>query len=251
MSIAGGPLATVVVPVYDRVQELHECLTSVLDQDADFEYEVLVVLDGSPDATRRLVERHRQSAPNQVRVLSRSQTSGTATRGRNIGIINARGSIVLFQDSDDVMTYSRVRRSVEVLKDRTVGAVAGLARYFHDQTRDVGIPFGQVQEPINVTTSLLSRTNPFVTSTVAVRRELLLVHGGFRTSMEYREDHELWLRLCLAGVIFHPINEIFAHYRIHAGNNEVNFKDQDREWQARMNQLVRKPYLEDEWGIWE
>lgn len=244
------PASSIVIPIHDRIQELHECLVSALSQDDVEPYEVICVLDGSPDPTRRLVEEFASSS-DMVRILSRSSASGNAVRARNLGILAARSDVILLLDSDDVMCFERVRRTREAFGDSALGLVAGCAKYFGDGSRDLGIPFGETQVPLEISSALLSRINPFVTSTVALRRSTLLRYGGFRSSLEYREDHELWLRLAINRVRMLMVPEVFAHYRVHSGNNEMNFTDTDDHWRMKMYESAQLPFANDEWGAGE
>ena len=50
------PAASVVVPTSNRADYLEVALASVAAQDADFDYEVLVIDDGSRDRTAAVIE---------------------------------------------------------------------------------------------------------------------------------------------------------------------------------------------------
>jgi glycosyltransferase involved in cell wall biosynthesis len=86
---------SVVVPVRDVERYIAEALDSILHQSIA-PGEVLVVDDGSTDATPAILERY----ADQVRVL-RQESAGVAA-ALNHGIASARGTLLAFLDADDV-----------------------------------------------------------------------------------------------------------------------------------------------------
>ena len=95
------PLASVVVPTYNRREYLLRCLRSLFAQTADPSlYEIVIVDDGSTDGTGEAVEGIKGEAPCAL-VYIRQENSGRA-RARNEGIRAARGRYIIFLDSDMV-----------------------------------------------------------------------------------------------------------------------------------------------------
>lgn len=93
-----GILFSVIIPIYDRVALLDEAIRSILDQDMN-DWELLLVCDGSPPETLAVVQQY--SNHPRVRVLHLPKSSGNAVRARNKGILEARGKLLAFLDSDD------------------------------------------------------------------------------------------------------------------------------------------------------
>jgi glycosyltransferase involved in cell wall biosynthesis len=94
-----APLLGVVVPVYDVADYLPECLDSVLAQSHD-RLDVVVVDDGSPDASGEIAEQYAARDP-RVRVVHIDNRGLGAAR--NEGLRHVRGDYVGFADSDDVV----------------------------------------------------------------------------------------------------------------------------------------------------
>jgi|GEM_PF-4713279 len=95
----GAPLVSVVVPVYDVVDFLAEALDSVLAQEG-VELDVVVVDDASTDGSDLIAERYASTDP-RVRLV-RQEHAGLGA-ARNTGIRHARGELLTFHDSDDVV----------------------------------------------------------------------------------------------------------------------------------------------------
>ncbi|MDD4850701.1 MAG: glycosyltransferase family A protein [Gemmiger sp.] len=94
------PAITVIIPCYKAEKTLRACLASVL-WDAPANVEVLLVEDGSPDATGPLCDALAREHPGRVRAFHRP--NGGAGAARNTGLDAATGEWVLFVDADDTL----------------------------------------------------------------------------------------------------------------------------------------------------
>ena len=88
------PVVTVVVPVRDGARVLPACLDALVAQQDAPPFEVVVVDNGSRDATARLARAH----PVVDRVVSEPRPGSYAAR--NAGIAAARGRVLAFTDAD-------------------------------------------------------------------------------------------------------------------------------------------------------
>ena len=104
-------LVSVIVPAYNMQDYIAETLRSVLASDSP-QLEVIVVDDGSTDATADVVRRFCE-ADERVRLLE--QSNGGACRARNLGISESRGEYVLPVDADDLISPSYIRLAAEIL----------------------------------------------------------------------------------------------------------------------------------------
>lgn len=85
--------------MYNVEQYIGKCLDSCLNQDlSKDEYEIVVVDDGSPDNSSRIVEEFMKRYSN-IRLINRE--NGGLSAARNTGIREAKGEYVWFVDSDD------------------------------------------------------------------------------------------------------------------------------------------------------
>ena len=89
------PLFSVIIPTYNRALLLERALKSVWRQSFG-DFEVIVVDDGSTDATREVLARHASQA-----VCLRQDNRGPST-ARNLGLQYATGEYIAFLDSDDI-----------------------------------------------------------------------------------------------------------------------------------------------------
>lgn len=92
------PLLSVIIPIYNTVPFLSACVQSVLDQMTVFDYEILLVDDGSADGSFELCDRY-EDKHQTIRVIH--QQNQGLSMARNIGLRASRGTYILFLDSDD------------------------------------------------------------------------------------------------------------------------------------------------------
>lgn len=92
-------LLSIIVPGQNVEAYIGKCLDSLLNQDINSsDYEIIVVNDGSTDKTKEIVERYVSSHSNII--LINQQNKGLSG-ARNSGVKVARGSYVMYIDSDD------------------------------------------------------------------------------------------------------------------------------------------------------
>ena len=190
---------SVVIPTYNRRPILEKALCALERQqlggpiDA---YEVVVVDDGSSDDTVAWLRAEAASFPH-VRLIE--QDHGGPAEGRNRGVEHAKGDVIVFIDSDLVVTEGFLLAHASALHDHwqrhgdrlcfTYGAVINTAN-FEDPT----------SEPHKLRDLSWAY---FATGNVAIDRQLLERSGLFDTRFRLYgwEDLELGERLRRLGVV--------------------------------------------------
>ena len=95
------PLLSIVIPAYNEAGRIRATLLDIVRQlgDADFAYEILVVSDGSQDATVEIV-REMCGTIEQMTVIVNDENHGKGAAVRQ-GMLRARGNFRLFMDADN------------------------------------------------------------------------------------------------------------------------------------------------------
>ncbi|BCL30197.1 CDP-glycerol glycerophosphotransferase family protein [Streptomyces aurantiacus] len=128
------PDVSVVVIVYNDAARLPTAVHSVLAQTLR-NVEVVIVDDRSTDTSyevaRALAARH----PGRVRAFRLDENSGGCGAPRNHGITRARGTYVLFLDSDDVLERNACRNMLEAAETTGADLVSGLCVRVHVDSR--------------------------------------------------------------------------------------------------------------------
>ena len=88
---------SIIVPVYNTEQYIHQCIDSVLHQEFK-DFELLLVNDGSKDKSLTICKEYAKKH-SCIQVID--QENGGPSKARNTGLEHAQGKYILFLDSDD------------------------------------------------------------------------------------------------------------------------------------------------------
>jgi glycosyltransferase involved in cell wall biosynthesis len=241
MSAAASPPVSVVIPAYNRAASIVAAIDSVLRQTfADFE--LIVVDDGSTDGT--LAAAATITDP-RLRLVPAPRNLGAAG-ARNLGVEEARGRWIAFQDSDDEWLPEKLARQMARLATPpaqgdwggcycgllTVGALDAAPgtrtrlKYTPDPERS------PVEGAILVP---LLEHNMISTQTLVVRRDLFLDLGRFDEATTPIEDWDFVIRLAARGPIAF-VDEPLVHQRF--SENSITRRVEQR--LAAQKRLVEK-----------
>ncbi len=94
-------MLSIVIPVYNSEMKILKCLKSIIGNDSDCEYEVVIVNDGSTDNSLKVLENFSKKYEN-IKIFS--QENAGVSSARNLGIEMAKGDWMMFVDSDDFLS---------------------------------------------------------------------------------------------------------------------------------------------------
>jgi glycosyltransferase involved in cell wall biosynthesis len=207
------PLASVIVPLYNKASYVDRCIASLLAQ-TDSDFEVIVVDDGSTDDGFAQV-RARVAKDPRFRVLQ--QANGGVSRARNAGVAKAKADWLLFLDADDEWRPTMVAamrgaiaaypNAVMISGDTLLSAHGVMTErpYQIDRSQRflAGYDFFGIWGRGGACPAFISAT--------AIRKDMLRKHGGFPEGMNLGEDLLVFTALARAGsCVF--INEVVAIY---------------------------------------
>lgn len=190
------PHVSIVVAIHNGADTLTRALQSIADQTYS-DWEVILVDDGSTDATGELLQRCISgparciSGPDRCRIITNIINRGQ-TKALNQGILAARGVWIARLDADDWWAPDKLTQQMNYLAAKADVGLLGCAwvnHYKHSRRR--------VRPPL--TDSQIRRRiwwrNPFGHSCVVIQRDLLQQVGGYDESIRYSQDLDLWFRL--------------------------------------------------------
>ncbi|QOG03788.1 glycosyltransferase family 2 protein [Flavobacterium sp. MDT1-60] len=203
---------SVIVPTYNRANDLDRCLKSLQNQTFK-DFEVVVCDDGSTDNTYEIVQRY--SDLLTINYIHQNNFGGPA-RPRNSGIKEAKGNVIAFLDSDDWWYTNKLEVALANLKDYDL-AYHNLDKYYSPD-KIKGKVFGRELYG-NITKDLLINSNGIPNSSVIIKKEIIDKIGFISEDKELIavEDSDYWLRASFVTNKFKFINETLGAYWI--GNN--------------------------------
>lgn len=144
MNMIGGPLISVVVPIYNVEQYLERCIDSILHQTYEH-LEIILVDDGSPDISGAICDSY-LVLDQRIKVIHKR--NGGLSEARNAGLEMASGEFIAFIDSDDAIMPEMIEKLYErIVTDRSDMAFCG-----YRQVSQKGDILSEVFLPDNVLT---------------------------------------------------------------------------------------------------
>lgn len=186
-------LVSVIIPVYNREKTIKRAIDSVLSQTYS-NLEVIVIDDCSVDNSVKIVNEYEDE---RVRVICQKEHGG-ANKARNIGIENAKGEYIAFQDSDDEWCSNKL--AVQLAYMQKEGFLVCFSPYYLCQnkyTRIIPEDYQLNKEYHNDLADILKHRNVVGTPTLIFKRKVISLLGGvvFDEALMRLQDYELMLRL--------------------------------------------------------
>jgi glycosyltransferase involved in cell wall biosynthesis len=178
-----SPLVSVVVPVWNRAEEVRAAIASVQAQTLS-EWELLVVDDGSTDESAAVVE---SIATEDPRVKLFRQPHSGVSRARNVALEHARGHYVAFLDSDNTYRPHFLRTAVAAMSGQG-WRVAYAAMEMHTGHKLQYRALGAGRE-------LLELRNHIDLNVLVAERALVEQVGRFDEGLKRTVDYDLILRM--------------------------------------------------------
>lgn len=102
---------SIVIPVYNGVNTLQECVESIIGAQLLWNYEILLVNDGSTDGSEALCFRLQEQWKDRIRYIYKKNGGSLSARLR--GIREARGEYLLYVDCDDVLLAEELNAALK------------------------------------------------------------------------------------------------------------------------------------------
>ncbi|WP_147290499.1 glycosyltransferase family 2 protein [Actinobacillus ureae] len=124
-NLKNKPLVSVIITSHNTEKYIESSINSILEQSYD-KIEIIVVDDNSTDKTVVILDRLSKFYKN-LKFIQLNSNLGTYY-AKNIGILNSKGDIIFFHDSDDICHRNRIELSLKALEDKE-GAIAVRSAY--------------------------------------------------------------------------------------------------------------------------
>jgi glycosyltransferase involved in cell wall biosynthesis len=216
MALSPEPLVSIITPSYNQAQYLEQTIQSVLNQDYPH-IEYIVIDGGSTDGSKTILEKY---APQ----LSywQSQKDGGQTDAINQGFTRAKGEVLAWLNSDDILYPGAVSKAVAALRnfpeavmvygncDLVNGQGKFLNRFPAAQTDLAKLRQGYVHIP--------QQASFFLT-------EAWKQIGPLDPSFFFAMDYDLWTRLASLRPLKYVDSDPWAAFRLHGDSKSIAADD--------------------------
>lgn len=239
LSVFQMPLVSILIPCFNAERWIAQCIQSALAQTWP-EKEVIVLDDGSTDGSLAII----QSFGGSIRWETGPNRGGNVARNRLLEL--ARGDWVQYLDADDYLMPDKVAAQMAFLQthpetDVVYGPVT--MEYCEEDAapRQELLPIPEPHDPW----VLLARWYLPQTGAALWRKKAILDVGGWKADQPCCQEHELYLRLLMAGKRFNYCADGGALYRQWGGHtvckrNQGEVRRRRLEIEQRSEDFLRK-----------
>lgn len=203
---------SIIVPVYNRPQEVEELLASLCEQ-TNKDFEVIIVEDGSSVPCEAVCKRY----ANKLDIHYLVKPNGGPSAARNFGAERAIGEYLLILDSDIIAPATYIEEIVKELTNKDADAFGGPDAAHPD--------FNPIQKAISYSmTSFLTtggirggkkKMDKFYPRSfnLGVKREVFEALHGFDTTMRFGEDIDFSIRIFANGYKCRLFPEAWVYHK--------------------------------------
>lgn len=225
-----------IIPCFNAETTIERAILSVVSQTIPV-FEIIVVNDGSTDASGRLLEGFKSDYP-QLKVIH--QENKGVSYARNIAIQAALGNYILTLDADDYFDPSFVEKAlIKFSEDASYGGImCGYVRIVKENKIKPYIP------PIVSLSSCL--VNNGVLACLLLKKEVLLTAGAYDIAMSKGyEDWDLNIRILKLGYTFGVVKEVLFNYSDIKGSRTAIATKNDLELKLQIYDKYKEDYTDN------
>jgi glycosyltransferase involved in cell wall biosynthesis len=233
-----GPVFTVLMPVWRTpVEKLRKAVNSILDQNFR-DFELLIVDDNNTDdlLIREFedlkMEAGRPKSEDRrpkIRVVRTSENKGLAA-ALDFGLRQAKGSLIVRMDSDDVAHPELLDKHYEFMGDHPKAVICGVQLNLmlsNGQKRGVTSHPAIVDKRYALSKNIFWLTNH---PGICYRKDVVIELGGYGdTPKQLAEDYALWIRFLKAGYVINNLPDVLIDYSLGDGT-QCGQERQGKEW---------------------
>jgi len=238
---------SIIIPIYNQKKYTQACLESIFKYDSKYEFEIIVVDNGSRDGSRDYLSE--LESKSKIFVIRNKKNFGFA-KACNQGAGVAKGEYLLFLNNDTVVTDKWLDILVEELDaNKAIGIVGPKLLYPDGTVQHAGVVFDEHKWPHhiykkeNADALYVNKKRQFQCLTAAcflVRKGIFIKVDGFDEAyLNGLEDLDLCLKVkgLGCGILYCPESVVYHHESITEGRSnydEKNVKTFFSRWEEKI-----------------
>ena len=183
---------SVIIPTYNRETLIVDSINSVLNQTYK-NIEVIIVDDGSVDNTQQEIDKIKD---NRIKYIKLEKNYG-APNARNIGIKNAVGQLISFQDSDDILYPNKLEKQFHNIINKNSNLDFCKIKVIFNSSYSFFYPNARQEKSIfdgNIFNELISKGN-FISTQAILAKTNFIKKYYFDPEMPRLQDYDIILRM--------------------------------------------------------
>lgn len=232
-------MISVIIPVYNDPEGLTDTLESLVVQEVNQEYEIIVVDNNSDDKTSKVIGEFEKRHPDLVEGFEENKVQSSYA-ARNKGIENAEGDIICFLDADMWVDEDYLCKINSYFEENPQVGYAGCQVEIVDDSGTIPAKFDKFTGfPVE---EYLDKNNFVPTCCLSVRGEIFEKVGKFDQNLISGGDKEFGGRVANSNikmeflhdvVVYHPARESLKsigkkYFRIGRGTYQLESRYEDR-----------------------
>jgi glycosyltransferase involved in cell wall biosynthesis len=193
------PQVSILIPCHNADRWIAQAIDSALNQTYPHK-EVIVVDDGSTDRSLEVI----QSFGNRIRWESQPNQGGNVARNRLLAL--STGDWLQYLDADDYLLPDKITQQIDYLSQVPNADVIyspSVMEFYHERSRQEVLPIPTPHDPF----ILLARWYLPQTGSPIWKRQAIVDVGGWKADQPCCQEHELYLRLLIAGSVYRQWSE--------------------------------------------
>lgn len=193
-----APLISIIIPSFNRADLLGETLAAILRQDY-LNWEAIIVDDGSTDRNEEIAKEFSRK-DERIHFIRRERQPGGAPVCRNTGMAEARGSYLIFLDSDDLLQpFALSQRARKIQEEPDLDFWVFPMLTFRENPDDAEMLWNiETGEPDLL--RFLKLDAPWQTTGPVWRKEAVRRIGGYTEGLACWQDVDFHLKALIAGL---------------------------------------------------
>lgn len=238
------PTITVVVPIYNHIDHLEECLASIINQTSPAN-EVICIDDNSPDPRiKQLLSALTQH--EMIKIIYNQKNLGISV-SQNLAVAQASGQYIAFLDCDDYLSMDALQ------KVRRRLTAEGLPDYLFTDRIDIDQNGKKIRHAIYGGYPQISPSEDhykqlfegmIASHLKTIKKESYLAHNGCNDKFSGVQDWDLALKIAATGRLVY-LSEPLYYHRVHS----KSVTQSDSVSQFRKTNEVRRYHLESTFPI--
>lgn len=192
---------SIIIPIHNGEKYIKQTIDNILNQ-TYHNWELILIDDGSNDCSRDIINEYKSE---KIRIFCLKENSGPAI-ARNVGLKNARGRYICFQDADDLWENDKLEKQIKFMqKNEYEFTYTGYKYIGKIRKRKVSVPLKLSYKKALKNMKIL--TISVMIDTKKISKEFIKMPNV------PCEDVATWWNILKKGFIAYGLNECLVLYR--------------------------------------